>query len=373
MKRQAAGPGQTDYPDASFFIPSLRTGGVEYRTIDLAEGLRTSGLRVELLVAEAGPIQPPNLGPDLPLIDFGRSRVLASLGPLIGYLRRRRPRFLLTAMPHVNLVGLAAKAAARVPTRVVVSERLATEAFKNPPFKIRVAARLRFAYRAASSIIAVSEGVAEELRTHGRLAGSHIDVIPNPVVTPRVEALAREPVRHQWCEPGQPALILGVGRLHRQKNFAGLLEAFERVRKDVDCRLLILGEGPERDRLARQIERGRLEDQVELAGRVDNPYAFMARAALFVLSSSWEGLPGVLIEAMSVGCPVVSTDCPAGPREILLGGRLAPLVPCDDPEALAAAMSKALRRPPDTRHLQERAQDFRLDRVVARYREALGL
>ena len=371
MSEGTAHPGSA--LDVALFLPSLRTGGVEYRTIDLAIGFRASGLRAELVVAEAASPRPPHLPRDFPLLRLGKTGVAASLRPLVEYLRRRRPRVLLTAMPHANLLGLAAKAIARVPTDVFVSERLASSAFERAPLKVRVALRLRFAYRAATGIIAVSNGVAADLRARGRLAGSPIQVVPNPVVTPRIERLASEPVRHPWLAPGGPPLILGVGRLHRQKNFALLVDAFARLRRDLDARLLILGEGAEKDRLRQRIERWGLDKVAELAGRVDNPYAFMAKASLFVTSSSWEGLPGALIEAMAVGCPVVSTDCPAGPREILRGGRLAPLVPCRDPEALAGAMAEVLRNPPDTRPLKNRAEDFTLERVVALYREVLDL
>ena len=170
-----------------------------------------------------------------------------------------------------------------------------------------------------------------------------IKVIFNPsVVGTEVAEKAKAPLDHPWFEPGQPSVVVAVGRLQEQKDYATMIRAFAQVRKARPVRLLILGEGKERPMLEALIEELGLQEDVGLPGFVMNPYAYLARASLFVLSSRWEGLPTVLIEALCCGTPVVSMDCPSGPREILRGGEYGRLVPVGDAEALARAIEKTL-------------------------------
>jgi glycosyltransferase involved in cell wall biosynthesis len=170
-------------------------------------------------------------------------------------------------------------------------------------------------------------------------------VIHNPVVTPELFRQVREPVDHPWFAAGMPPVVLAVGRLTWEKDFPTLIRAFAAVRRQRDARLLILGEGPERDALAALVAQLGLERDVQLPGWARNPHAFMARAGVFVLSSVSEGLPTVLIEALAAAVPVVATDCVSGPREILQDGRLGPLVPPGDPDALATAIHRQLAEP----------------------------
>jgi glycosyltransferase involved in cell wall biosynthesis len=190
------------------------------------------------------------------------------------------------------------------------------------------------------------------------------------VVTPELEGLARAPVAHPWFAGEGPPVLLGAGRFVAQKDFSTLLEAFARVRAVRPARLMILGgsKRPVRERRLRALaEHLGVGADVALPGLVANPFACMARASAFVLSSRWEGLPGVLIEAMACGCPVVSTDCPSGPREILAGGMYGPLVPVGDAAALAEAILRVLAAPPDRVRLRARAAQFSVERAVDRY------
>ncbi len=182
-------------------------------------------------------------------------------------------------------------------------------------------------YPWADTVIAVSEGVADDLVSCLGLSRAQITVIPNPVVSDDIEALANEPLEHPWFAPGAPPVLLAAGRLTTQKAFPTLLQAFARLVPERDLRLMILGEGPDRGALQAEIDALGLGARVALPGFDPNPFRYLARARLFVLSSAWEGLPGVLIQAMACGTPVVSTDCPSGPREVLENGRLGPLVP----------------------------------------------
>jgi glycosyltransferase involved in cell wall biosynthesis len=204
---------------------------------------------------------------------------------------------------------------------------------------------LRTFYPWASCVVAVSHGAADDLARTSGLPRNRVRVVYNPVITPSIMALARQKPDHPWFAPGQPPVILGVGRLTKQKDFPTLIRAFAEVRRRRPARLIILGEGEDRPLLESLVGELGLSDAVALPGFRENAMAYMAGSALFVLSSAWEGLPTVLIEALAAGTRVVSTDCPSGPREILQEGRLGVLVPVGDVAALAEAMIDTLDRP----------------------------
>ena len=190
-------------------------------------------------------------------------------------------------------------------------------------------------------------------------------VIYNPAVSPDIDELAQLQLDHPWFSDGGPPVILGVGRLVPQKDFSTLIDAFRLIRVSRPCRLVILGEGSLRSELEARIAGLGLEDCVSLPGWVENPFAFMARSALFVLSSVYEGFGLVLVEALACGCPAVATDCPAGPSEILEDPAL--LAPVGDPEALAQVMLRALDRPADKAALRARAARFSVERAMDGY------
>ncbi len=198
-------------------------------------------------------------------------------------------------------------------------------------------------------------------------------MIRNPVVGPAIDRLAADDPGHPWLKGGGPPVVLGVGRLTRQKDFPTLLRAFARLRERVDARLIILGEGEDRDALealARELDIG---DVTDLPGFVDNPYGWMRRANVFVLSSAWEGSPNALTEALYLGTPVVATDCRSGPRELLEDGRYGPLVPVGDTEALAGAIEATLARPLSPADLHHAVIEYTRERSTRHYLEVMGL
>ncbi len=229
---------------------------------------------------------------------------------------------------------------------------------------------VRWLYPRADEVIAVSYSVADELARIAGLDRGRIRVIYNPVLLPELETLSCQPVDHPWFRPGEPPVILAVGRLTRAKDYPTLLQAFAHLRQQRRARLLILGDGEERPALERWIERLALAADAALPGAVANPYPYMKRAALFVLSSQFEGLPTVLVEALAVGARVVSTDCASGPAEIL--GTREGLVPVGDVSALSRAMQAALsaRTPPPSPPPLDR---FLLKTAVDAYLDVLGM
>ena len=232
--------------------------------------------------------------------------------------------------------------------------------------------RARYLFSEATHFVGVSQGVSESLATAVEVPREKITTIYNPVITPDIRAKAAEQPDHSWLWDDGAPVVLAVGILERQKDYPTLIRAFARLVTRRPCRLVILGEGSKRKEVEGLVEESGLTDRVSLPGWVENPFAFMARASLFVLSSRWEGLPTVLVEALACGCPCVSTDCPSGPAEILLNGDIGPLVPVGDDAALAEAMGRVLDAPPDRRLLQQRASYFSADRAVTAYEELIA-
>jgi glycosyltransferase involved in cell wall biosynthesis len=332
----------------AFFLPAVRGGGAQRVVVNLVDGITERGHPVDLVLAEADGVFLDQLSPRVRMVDLAAGRLVRSVGPLTRYLRRERPRVLVSSMSHANLVALWAAKLARRDTPVVVTEHntLSQAAGEDGELARGIWPHLlRIFYPWAASIVAVSEGAADDLARTSGLPRNRVQVVYNPVITPAILAMAEKDPGHPWFAPGQPPVVLGVGRLTRQKDFPTLLRAFAAMRQRRPARLIILGEGEDRQTLEELRSELGLTEDVALPGFQENAMAYMAHSALFVLSSAWEGLPTVLIEAMAAGTQVVSTDCPSGPREILQGGRLGKLVPVGDAHALAEAMIEALERP----------------------------
>jgi len=227
--------------------------------------------------------------------------------------------------------------------------------------------RYRALFPDAAHVVAVSNGVADSIAARIGMRRSKIITIYNPVVSPELDALKSQTPAHPWLADNGPPVVLGCGRLIELKGFMVLIKAFARLVERRQCRLIILGKGPQKNELEALVARLGLQGKVSLPGHTDNPHAFMSRAALFVLSSRTEGLPTALIEALACGCPCVSTDCPSGPAEILQGGEIGPLVPVGDDAALADAMARVLDNPPDQQKLLARAGFFSAEKSARMY------
>jgi glycosyltransferase involved in cell wall biosynthesis len=351
-------------------------GGVERMVTNLVEAIAADGRPVDLLLIRRHGGHLRALPAGVRTLPLGARHTSTALVPLIRYLRRERPAVLLAAKDRAGRVALLARALARVDTRVAI--RLGTHlsaSLEGRPRWRRWARVLpmRLMYRWADRVIAVSRGVAEDTLRITGLPPERVEVIRNPVITPLLRDQARADCDHPWLtKPGCP-VVLAAGRLTRQKDFATLIRAFARLRQGRPCRLIILGDGALRGELERLAAALGIAADLDMPGFTPNPYAFMARADLFVLSSAWEGSPNVLTEALALGTPVVATDCPSGPREILDGGRIAPLVPVGDHQALAAAMGTVLGAPPAREGLRAAAADYTAAASARRYLEVLGV
>lgn len=362
----------------AIFLPTLGGGGAERVMVSLANALVARGFAVDLVVANAEGSFLDQVSPDVRIVDFRVDRIYKALLPLARYLRAVRPIAMLAAIYHANVVALLARILARVPTRLVVSVRSTiSEDYRHAQglaakVSYMLVARL---YPLADGICTVSRAASIDLVRFARLPADRVQTIYNPFDIPHIEKRASERVPHIWLEAGQPPVVLAIGRLTPQKDFPTLIRAFVQLRKTHYARLLILGEGELRPLLQGMVsEHGLTADDVQLPGFVDNPHAWLSRASVFVLSSIWEGLPGVLIEALACGTPVVSTDCPSGPNEILQGGRWGRLVPVGDVDALALAVALTLDTARDQLpNGRIRAADFAQEHAVNAYLNILGM
>lgn len=368
--------GNDGSPRVAVLVSFSGDGGVERMMVNLLRGMVARGVAVDLLLIKARGSRLAELPPDIRMVRLGSTHTFANLPALVRYLRAARPAALLAAKHRALLLALWARRLSGVPVRVVgrigttVSAALARKGRLRHAFW---AWSVRRYYPGAEAVVAVSEGVADDIRAMGGEA-LRLRVIRNPVVTPELAALAREAPPHPWlAESAAPPVILGMGRFTEQKDFATLIRAFARLRAGRHCRLILLGRG------GRQADYEALAAQLGVAadiafpGFADNPYSYLARARLFVLSSAWEGSPNALTEALALGVPVVSTDCPSGPRELLAGGRYGALVAVGDDVGMAAAMAATLDAPPPAAELRGAAADYTVEASTRAYLAALGL
>lgn len=302
------------------------------------------------------------------------------------YLRQAKPDIILSNLPFVNLITQLAKGMTLSPvTTIWVEHTLPLQRSLQREGENQVGQRFitivttmtRLFYPYANSIVVPSHGMAKELseaiglRSH---QSNRLKVIHNPVVDHQLCQKTQAALDHPWLKPGQPPVVLAVGRLTPQKDYETLLRGFALLRQDIDARLMILGDGPMRAQLESLSKTLDIEGDVALPGFVDNPYAYMGRSALFVLSSVWETFGVVLVEALACGCPVVSTDCDYGPAEILENGKYGTLVPVKDSQALARAMKAVLiNLEHNPKKIKDRAQAFSLEQAATSYLNLMGV
>ncbi|MDQ3078042.1 MAG: glycosyltransferase [Pseudomonadota bacterium] len=350
----------------AFLIPDLRGGGAERVAVNLIRHLVGRGHEVDLVVmARSGELL-DLVPPEVRVFDLEAGRVRNAIWPLVAYLRERRPAGLQVSMWPITVVAIVAAKVARVVTRVVVSDHsnLSRQYGGSRTAMAALRASIRLFYPRATARVAVSSGCADDLARLSRIARAQFEVIHNPVDAPPAGADASS-VAQAW--PGPGARILAVGNLMQVKNHALLIRAFAELVKTHPAALMILGEGERRESLEKLTGDLVVAEHVAMPGFVTDPAPYYAAADLFVLSSDYEGFGNVIVEALHAGLPVVSTDCPSGPAEILEPGKHGTLVPCGDPERLAAAMAEALDGVTDCEAQKKRARDFSMEVAADRY------
>jgi glycosyltransferase involved in cell wall biosynthesis len=360
------------------FVPSLAGGGAEKMMVNLANEFASRDYDVDIVLATAeGPFV-DRVAADVNIVDLNAPEppgfnLLGAVPGLVQYLRRVRPSAMLSALNRSNIVSILSTTLARTETTVVVSERNHLSRYLEHASKkerVAIPKLISATYPRADSVVAISSGVADDLAKRVNLPRKNIDVIHNPAFSPEIAQKSMEPVSHPFLDSDAP-VVIAVGSLTVQKDFLTLLRAFNRLYAERDARLLILGEGEQRETLETEMRKLGIKKFVDMPGFVDNPYPYMRRSDVFTLSSAWEGFGNVVVEALACGCPVVSTDCPSGPAEILDNGRYGPLVPVGADKELAEAIEAVLDDPPDEDLLRNRARDFSTDVVADRYLDVL--
>ncbi|MEJ2393693.1 MAG: glycosyltransferase [Candidatus Thiodiazotropha sp.] len=360
------------------FITTFGDGGVERMLVNLARGLSQLGIAVDFIVKTRQAPYLDRLPEQVRLIEFGSGNRKQRQRQLLTYVDETQPDVMISAKGKDDLIAMRVKHLTKAETRfflrpgTAVSERLRARNanwFK----RWRTHRRMRWLYAQTDGVIAVSNGVAEEIIGATGVAANKVKVVRNPNITPELYDLAAAPLDHPWFTEGEDPVLLGIGGLRLQKDFPSLLRAFALVNDKRPCRLMILGQGHLHDELSALAESLGISDRVALPGFVDNPYAYLARADLFVLSSLWEGSPNVLTESLALGTPVVATDCKSGPNEITQQGKFGHLVAVGDVQALAAAILDTLANPPASDWLKSAVQEYTMEKSAISYLKALGL
>ncbi len=361
----------------AIFIPDMSGGGAERAMLNLLQSFNQQGIQVDLVLVSRRGAYLNQVPDNVRILDFGGRKLMRCFPLLWNYLHQEKPDILLTPLDETSLAVLWTRAVSRLvnfnsavsqmPIVVNVQNNVSTGSRHSKSLKLRWMpwfAKRCFPW--AEAVISVSEGVGEDLVRLG-IPADKVKVIHNPIVTPALHRQAAESIDHRWFDLEGVPVLVAVGRLTQQKDFPNLLRAFAKARQTRPLKLMILGEGELRSELEALIQTLNLQDDVSLPGFVSNPFAYVARSDLFVLSSLFEGLPTVLIEAMAVGTPVVATDCPSGPHEILQAGHYGPLVKMSSVDELAAAILLRLDQPRNAEALKQRANTYSIEASVNAY------
>jgi len=360
-----------------FFLATSGWSGVDRIAKNLLPALSRRGYLVDLIKVKGhGPFLPPELRDTVNVIELRASHTYSAFPGLVRYIYENRPSVLFSDKDRANRVALLARAISGRKTRLVLSSgtTISVDLVHRGPFE-RMLQRFSMGrlYALADKVIVTCEGVRRDMAAYTGLDIKKIEVVPPPVVPSWAFSQNLPFPDHPWFGPNKMPVVLGAGELSYRKDFETLIRAFSIVEKRRRLRLIILGKGKQKRHLKALSFGLGIEDKVSFPGFVQDPYPFMAHAALFALTSRWEGLGFVLIEALSLGTPAVSTDCPSGPQEVLDGGRYGPLVPVGDFEALAAAMERVLEDPLPACVLREAARPYEVEQATEAYIEAMGL
>ena len=365
---------RTGNPHIAVLTSFSGDGGVERMLVNLMQAFVQHGVRIDLLRIRNTGAYAAKLPSEVNIIDLPANHAFSSIYPLARYFSKTEAKGMLVAKDRPSRAAIIARSLAGAKIRLVL--RLGTNLSASLEHKWRLAKWGRFLpsrllYSQADRIVTVSRGVAEDTARITRLPLERIRVIHNPVLTPDLFAAAKQDPDHPWLKNKTTPVVLGVGRLTRQKDFSTLIRAVAKVRTSRPVRLIVLGEGGKRPELERLSKELKLQDSVDLPGFHSNPFCCMQRSDVFVLSSLWEGSPNVLTEAMALGTPVISTDCPSGPREILENGRYGPLVKMGDVSSMAGEIVRMLDAPPHPDLLREAVKGYHFEDSARRYLQEL--
>jgi len=349
-----------------FFLPDLDGGGAQRTIINIANALSRRGIEASLAAVRADGPARAWLNKDVDLVDLGAGRIRHSVLPLRRAIKSIRPDVLFSTILDANIVAALATVGLIRKPKLILRETNSLRARGDVgSFRWCLAG---WAYTRADIVIALSSGVERELAEDFNLCRDRLLTVSNPVdvAAARTKAGLLDSVISSW----EGSTLVAAGRLHRQKGFDLLIQSIAELKRR-DIRIVILGDGPEEAALRRQVAQMNMSDRVEFTGFLDNPYPWLAAADLFVLPSRWEGFGHVIVEAMSVGTPVIAADCPHGPADIIEDGVDGRLTPVEDPVALGTAIEAMLSDPKSLLRFSEKAEikaeQFDVETIVEQY------
>lgn len=358
----------------AFLIPDLAGGGAQHMVINMANEFASRGHKVDLLVVkDEGPYK-EKVEKAVNVICFHRKKVFYAMPPLRKYLQNNKPDILMAAITNTNLLAAITKLFThRLKTKIILTERnffsMRIKKGNGAVTAFVMTVLVRLFYRFADRVVGISKGVADDIQTVANLPDNKIVWIHNPVVTEQTLKALEEDREDSWFNEIDVPVIVTSGRLVEQKDYPTMLQAFARLLMTREAKLLVLGQGVLKEDLERMCETLGIAEHVYFKGFVDNPYPFMKKADVFVMSSQWEGFCNVIVEALLCGLSVVATDCPSGPAEILDNGKYGTLVPVGDVEALAQALDNALQKNTDTEQPKNRAMCFTAEKICDQYEQ----
>lgn len=354
-------------------IPNQQIGGAERTAIRLANGMAASGVSTDLVVFKSESMLQDEISQAVRFVDLKAHNWPKAFWALKNYISQAHPLAILAQDNRAGMLAVFVREFTNASTRIIMTihTTLSQRWREASVLKSFLSKRIvRPFHMRADAIVAVSKEAAEDLVSLMQLPRGHVKVIYNPVVSNEIFDKAKEEPQLPWFGPKDPPVVLGVGRLCKAKDFETLLKAFALVHQKLETKLVILGEGKMRHELKKLSRELSIEHDVMMPGAVKNPFPYISRAAVFVLSSRHEGLPTVLIEALALGTPIVSTDCPSGPAEILEYGKWGRLVPPGNPQAMADAILATLDEPrrPVTPEAWAR---FTIEEAIKRYMDLI--
>ena len=357
-------------------LPNLNGGGAEKVAIILCEQLHLRGYKIDLVVGTARGEYVETIPAGINVVDLGAPRTWKSITALRKYIEKSRPAAIIANVGPQNISAVIANALSQKKTNVfaVQHSSLTHQSRDHPSWQMRAMPILyRFVLPFSSGVVAVSHGVAEDLIEKAHIPRNLVKVIYNPITSPTKEQY-EGPISIPEFFDGQEPVIAALGRLVPVKDFTTLIKAVHLINQTTfPTRLLVMGNGPMREQLQMLVESLNLSERVRILPFSSNPYPYLKEASVTVMSSRYEGFGNVLVESMACGTPVVSTNCPFGPAEILENGKYGHLTPVGDVEALAEAIVATIRNPISADVLKSRARTFEPSAAVESYIRLLRL
>lgn len=350
----------------AFVIGSMRAGGAERATLNLINGLSQRGLSIDLVLLSSKGEFVNEISKSIHIVSLNKSRTIYSVKAFQIYLKENNPDIIVAIQNHIQLLVLLSIKLSHWKGKIILNEQ-STFSRNVTGIKGGVQKLLsKYLFQSAHVITSVSKGVKDDFIKSFPSLHIKNSVIPNAIITDQFDEYKNHPVKHHFFEAGGK-VVIAAGRLVKSKNFAVLLKAFAMAKKEKDIKLIILGDGPELFSLQQLAIELNISDDVSFQSYVQYPSQYFSKASVFVLSSDYEGLPSVIIEALACGCKIVSTNCENGPAEILMNGTFGWLVPVGDVNALSSSILVALKTEIDSNQLIERSKDFHQKKVVEQY------